>query len=102
MHHKHRAGLPHPTQQVQQVQHGAGAANGSASPAVAAGAHASTAAGTPAQALPMRKQGVTQGPASHPLTLQQIEQSMEFSTSSSSNAGAATAPIQAVSKGRSR
>lgn len=101
LHHKHRVGLPQPQQQAQQAQRAAGTANGSASPAVAAGAHASTAAGQPAQPLPMRAQGVlqagTKGPASHPLTVQQIEQSMDFSTSSS--AAQAAAPVQAVSKG---
>lgn len=84
----------------------------SANAAAAARPGVNTPAGAPAaskQGLPLgHVQGATgssiNGPASHPLTLQQIEQSMEFSTSSSrSSAGAAAtaAPaVQAVSKGR--
>lgn len=118
LHHKHRTGN-HNTQQQDQQQHGsapAGAAapNGNAPPAAAAptaalAGQASTAAAAPVapaqQGLPMRPPGVlqagTSGPTSHPLTMKQIEQSMEFSTSSSVS-GPATAPVQAVSKGTKR
>jgi hypothetical protein len=87
-------------------------ANAGAAAAARPGVNASPSVTPPAaskQGLPLHGQGgatgsssSSSGPASHPLTLQQIEQSMEFSTSSSSAGGAAaTAPaVQAVSKGR--
>lgn len=53
--------------------------------------------------LPVSHQGVlksvSSGPGSHPLTLQQVEQSMGFSTSSGS-AASGTAPVQALAKGK--
>jgi hypothetical protein len=101
---QHRAaGLP--GQQHHPSANAGGAAAAAARPAGATHPAASK------QGLPLHGQGgvtgnssssSSNGPASHPLTLQQIEQSMEFSTSSSSAGGAAaTAPaVQAVSKGR--
>jgi hypothetical protein len=112
LHHKQRLGqqqvnTPQQAQQQQQQQAATGIASATSGPGSTAGqpAHTATAAAAaaPAHGLPMSQQGVlksvSQGPASHPLTLQQLEQSLEFSTSSSS-AGSAAAPVQAVTKGK--
>lgn len=118
LHHKHRTGVQHHQQTPQQQQPPAGAdssaADGGAAPAVttAAGSASSTAAAAAGGAgmaapmqpgLPISHQGVlksvSSGPGSHPLTLQQVEQSMGFSTSSSS-AAPGTAPVQALAKGK--
>lgn len=112
--HKHRAAMQsQPQQQQQQAQPAQAAPADIAGAPAAAGEGLETAAGRgggPAHSsmypgrhtLPLSQpsilQSVTSGPGSHPLTLQQIEQSMEFSTSSSS-ASPGTAPVQAVTKG---
>lgn len=108
LHHKQRLGqqqINTPQQAQQQQQAATSITSAASAPGSAAGqsAHTARAAAAPAHGLPVGQQGVlksvTQGPASHPLTLQQLEQSLEFSTSSSS-AGAAAAPVQAVTKGK--
>ena len=108
---RHRFSMQQQQQQAQPASNrppsaAAAAAIGKAS----AGAAPSTARSgnsTPAAAvsggLPMSQPGiqerVTTGPTSHSLTLQQIEQSLEFSTSSSSGVAGAV-PVQAATKGK--
>lgn len=66
--------------------------------AAAQAAASSGTASKAAQRVPSGSQQCSVGIGSHPLTLQQIEQSMDFSTSSTS-AGPGFAPVQAISKG---